>query len=95
VLRKLGADIRDARRRRRLTMQVVAERALITRVTLAKVERGNAAVAIGIYANVLFALGLLGRLANVAEPAADQVGMALEEERLPERVRLPRRPRQR
>jgi hypothetical protein len=34
VLRKLGADIHDARRRRRLPMAVVAERAFPSRSTL-------------------------------------------------------------
>ena len=89
ALRKVGADIRDARRRRRLPMAVVAERALITRVTLGKVERGDPAVSLGIYATVLHVLGLVDRLALVADPGQDSVGLALEGEQLPERVRLP------
>lgn len=89
ALRKLGGDIRDARRRRRLPMTVVAERALISRVTLAKVERGDPAVSLGIYATVLYVLGLADRLALVADPGQDSVGLALEGEQLPERVRLP------
>ena len=59
ALRKLGADIRDARRRRRLPMTVVAERAFTSRSTLQKIEAGNTSVSIGIYAGVLHALGLL------------------------------------
>lgn len=91
ALRKLGADIRDARRRRRLPMEAVAERALITRVTLMKVERGDPGVSLGIYATVLFVLGLADRLALVADPGLDSVGLALGGEQLPERVRLPTR----
>ena len=41
VLRKLGADIHDARRRRRLPMAVVAERAFTSRSTLQKIEGGD------------------------------------------------------
>lgn len=93
ALRKLGADIRDARRRRRLPMETVAERALISRVTLTKVERGDSAVSLGIYATVLYVLGLADRLALVADPAHDSVGLALGGEQLPERVRLPSRRR--
>ena len=52
VLRKLGADIRDARRRR-LPMAVVAERVFTSRSTLQKVETGDINVSIGIYAAVL------------------------------------------
>lgn len=89
ALRKLGADIRDARRRRRLPMGTVAERALITRVTLTKVERGDPGVSLGIYATVLFVLGLIDRLAQVADPGLDSVGLALEGENLPQRIRLP------
>ena len=88
ALRKLGTDIRDGRLRRRLPMTVVAERALITRVTLGKVERGDPAVSLGIYANVLHALGLVDRLAMVADPGLDSVGLALAGEALPTRIRL-------
>jgi hypothetical protein len=34
---------------------------------------------------------MTGRLADVADPRHDTVGLALEEERLPQRIRLPRR----
>jgi len=71
-------------------MSVVAERAMINRNTLSKVEKGDAGVALGVYATVLFTLGLLDRLAGVAEPGEDRVGLALEEERLPKRVHSPR-----
>jgi len=57
ALRKLGADIQDARRRRKLLMSVVAERAFTSRSTLQKIESGDTNVSIGIYAGVLQALG--------------------------------------
>jgi len=62
----------------------------MSRVTLYKIERGDAGVAIGNYAAVLFALGLADRLADVADPVEDAVGRELDEERLPQRVRIPR-----
>lgn len=52
ALRKLGADIHDARRRRKLPMAVVAERAFTSRSTLQRVEAGDTNVSIGIYAGV-------------------------------------------
>ena len=88
ALQKLGADIRDARRRRSLPAGIVASRAFTTRPTLQKVEEGDPGVSIGIYAAVLNALGLLDGLAAVAEPANDAVGLTLAKERLPARVRL-------
>jgi hypothetical protein len=60
-------------------------------MTLLKVEKGDPGVAMGTYATVLFVLGLLERLADVADPAQDKTGLQLEEEHLPLRIRT-RRP---
>jgi hypothetical protein len=65
----------------------MAERAFITRPTLAKVEKGDPGVSLGVYATILFLLGLTSRLADVADVRHDDVGLQLEEERLPQRVR--------
>ena len=88
VLAKLGGDIRDARRRRRLPMAVVADRAFTSRATLQRVEQGDPAVSMGIYAAVLHALGLLEGLGQLADPSADSVGQAMADLALPRRVRL-------
>ena len=92
AIRKLGHDLRDARRRRRIPAAILAERASISRTTLHKVEQGDEGTSLGIYARVLFALGMVDRLAEVADPTHDSVGLELEEERLPQRIRLARRP---
>ena len=94
ALVKLGQDIRNARRRRRIQTQVMAERASITRSTLHKVEQGDTGVGMGIYATVLYVLGMLDRLSDVADAAHDRVGLDLEEENLPERIRWPKRSQQ-
>jgi transcriptional regulator with XRE-family HTH domain len=91
ALSKLGADIGAARRRRRITMVIMAERAFITRKTLARVESGDAGVSIGIYATVLFALGMVERLGDLVDSRTDELGRQLEDERLPARVRRQRR----
>ena len=88
---QLGADIRDARRRRRIPTATMAERALISRSTLHKIERGDPGVALGAVATVLFVLGLSDRIATLAEAAHDTVGLDLEAERLPQRIRARRR----
>ena len=87
ALRKLGSDLRDARLRRRLSMQLVAERARTTRATLTRIERGDPAVAIGIYCSVLNALGLLDGLSMLADVSVDRLGVELEAARLPRRAR--------
>jgi transcriptional regulator with XRE-family HTH domain len=89
ALRKLGQDIRDARRRRRIPVAILAERASISRMTLNRIEKGDAGVSLGNYATVLFALGLIDRLSRLADAADDAIGRELEEEHLPKRIRLP------
>jgi hypothetical protein len=87
ALAKLGDDIRSARLRRRIPTTIMAARAFITRTTLLKVERGHPGVSIGTYATVLFILGLISRLAELADVRSDDVGLQLDEERLPQRIR--------
>lgn len=86
-LSKLGADIKSARLRRRIPVTIMAQRAFVTRVTLRKLERGEPTVGIGTYATVLFILGMSARLAEVADIRFDELGMSLDEERLPKRIR--------
>jgi hypothetical protein len=91
ALRKLGADIHDARRRRRLPMAVVADRAFTSRSTLQRIEAGDTSVGVGIYAAVLHALGLLDGLSQVADISNDRVGQALSSADLPKHVHLKRK----
>lgn len=92
ALSKLGEDIHNARRRRGLPAEIVAERAFTSRPTLRRIEKGDHGVSMGAYAAVLQALGLLEGIGNLAAPAKDAVGMASAVEDLPQRVRL-RRPK--
>ena len=68
----------------------MAERAFISRSTLVRVEKGDPGVSMGIYASVLFVLGMADRLGDVMDAARDPVGLSLEEERLPRRIRAVR-----
>lgn len=90
ALRKLGQDLRDARRRRGLPAAVVAARAFTSRPSLHRVEQGDPGVSIGIYAATLQALGFLGRMNELADASHDTAGVAVATEKLPQRVRLRR-----
>jgi hypothetical protein len=59
--------------------------------TLTKIERGDPGVAIGFYATVLFVLDLSHRLGEIVDASTDELGLSLEAEKLPERVRWPKR----
>lgn len=89
ALKKVGRDIGDARKRRRITMELMAERAGISRVTLGKIEKGEPTVSMGAYATVLFTLGMIDHLQNLVDASIDIVGRELEAENLPKRVRYP------
>ncbi|MFN7096872.1 MAG: helix-turn-helix domain-containing protein [Gammaproteobacteria bacterium] len=88
ALRKLGIDIQNARLRRRITAQLLAERAGISRATLYKIEKGEPGVALGHYALVLFVLGVNDKLANLLDVTTDTLGLDLSIEQLPKRIRL-------
>jgi hypothetical protein len=70
-----------------LSTTLAAQRAFINRKTLRKIENGEAGVSIGGYASLLFVLGMTDRLGDLADARYDRVGLTLEEERLPRRVR--------
>jgi transcriptional regulator with XRE-family HTH domain len=90
ALQKLGADIRDARKRRRITMALMAERALTTRKTISRLEAGDAGVSLGITGTVLFVLGMTERLQDLLDATRDPYVFDLDEEHLPDRVRTRR-----
>lgn len=87
TLRKLGADIKDARRRRRISVAVMSERASISRATLNKIEKGDPSVSFGSYSMVIFVLGLTERLSDLVDVKADELGLELAEQELPKRIR--------
>ncbi len=66
----------------------MAERFGISRVTLKSIEDGKPTVSMGLYAIVLYVLGMFDRLKDVADIAFDAVGQALSSEKLPKRIVL-------
>ena len=76
----LGENIKLARLRRKLTAEQVAERAGISRRTLVSVEKGSAGVAMGIYVQVLFVLGLSDDILYIASD--DTLGRKLQDANL-------------
>ncbi len=91
ALRKLGKDLSSARRRRRITIQLMAERAGVSRATIGKIEKGDPTTSMGAYAAVLFALGMTEQLGDLVDAVYDLTGRQLIDEQLPLRVRLPNR----
>ena len=85
----MGEQIKLARLRRRISSQLIADRAGISRSTMVEVEKGSPSVAIGIYAAVLHALNKMDKdLLLVAKD--DVLGRKLQDLELPTRVRAPK-----
>ncbi len=90
ALAKLGDDITVARKKRRISTVSMAERAFISRSTLAKIEKGDPTVSIGAYLTVLAILGLVEGVGELADRSKDVLGLDIEEYHLPQRI-VPRR----
>ena len=87
ALRKLGRDLALARRKRGISTEDMAARLFVSRDTLWRMERGDPKVATGTLATAAFILQLHDRLANLATPGDDTLGLTLDEKRLPKRIR--------
>ncbi|MDR0805537.1 MAG: helix-turn-helix domain-containing protein [Enterobacteriaceae bacterium] len=87
ALMKLGADIRDARKRRQIKTEIMAERLGVTRATYARLEKGDPSVSMGSYALALNVLGKLDVLENIIDRSVDILGQDMIDARLPQRIR--------
>src|SRR5580692_11543913 len=84
----IGSNIKKARLRRSYSSDTVAQRAGIARKTLYRVEHGDPAVALGIYARVLQTLRLENDLGSIA--ADDKLGRKLQDANLEPKRRGPK-----
>ena len=80
ILELMGEQIKLARKRRHLSMQDIADRATVTRLTISRVEHGDPTVSMGIYSRVLYALNLEKDITLLA--ADDTLGRQLQDSEL-------------
>ena len=78
ILEQMGLQIKYARLRRKISAEIVAERAGISRATLCAIEKGSPSGAMGCYAAVLHALNYMDKdLLLVAKD--DELGRKLQD----------------
>ena len=83
VLNELGEGLKIARQRRRQSQMDFAERLMISRSTLQRMERGDPTVALGAWVAAAWLLGRLPDLQVVFNPDFDETGKQLERQYLP------------
>ncbi len=87
TLKKLGADLKVARLRRNLTGEEVAQKIGTSRFAVSDAEKGKLSTAVAVYAALLWAYGLIDRLADLADPKKDEEGARQSLNREPIRAR--------
>jgi len=89
ALKKLGGDLKNARRRRRIKTELMAERLGVTRATLERMEKGEPTVNIGTYLTAIYSLdpNKLNEFVNVFAGEKDLLGQTLADRELPQRIR--------
>ncbi|MDE0039991.1 MAG: helix-turn-helix transcriptional regulator [Gammaproteobacteria bacterium] len=93
-LKTLGDDIRTARRKRRISQADLASRIGVSTGTVKRLEAGDPGVAIGTLAMALLAYGKIDRLVNLLPEEADDIGLWIDRENLPQRIRKRKRDRE-
>jgi transcriptional regulator with XRE-family HTH domain len=77
ALENLGGNLRTARLRRNLSLAELASKIGVDRHVISGAENGKLGTGAGVYIGMLWALNLLPSLNGVADPQADEEGLAL------------------
>jgi len=87
LLQQVGRNIKTARTRRNITIKELANRIHVDERTISRLEKGDTSMNFKNLVTVLMVLGLEDSVYDLADPNADEVGQALERQKLPQRVR--------
>lgn len=87
AMKKFGHDLALARRRRRFSQQSMAERIGISVSSLRRLEKGDPGLSWGTVVRALYIMGELNRVNELLDTAKDDIGLALMDEQLPQRIR--------
>ena len=90
ALKALGANVKTARLKRRISIEGFAERVGVSKRTIMRLEKGEGGVGIGTLAMACLVLGELDLITQFLDPGADHTGLLLDRENLPKRIDKPR-----
>lgn len=86
AIEALGANIKTARLKRRISVKDFAERASVSERTIIRLEKGDDGVSIGTLAMACLVLGEIERVSSLLDPGSDETGLLLDREALPKRI---------
>lgn len=86
ALEALGANIKTARLKRRVSVKGFAERIGVSERTVIRLEKGDNGVSIGTLAMACLVLGEIGRISDFLDPGSDNTGLLLDRKTLPKRI---------
>lgn len=86
ALEALGANIKTARLKRRISIKGFAGRIGVSESTVIRLEKGHEGVSIGTLAMACLVLGELDRISDFLDAGSDDTGLLLAREMLPKRI---------
>lgn len=86
ALRSLGANLKTARIRRRMSIKDFAVRTGVSERTVMRLEKGDDGVSIGTLTMACLVLGEICRVAQFLDPGSDDMGLLLDRDALPKRI---------
>lgn len=86
ALEALGANIKTARLKRRISVKGFAERVGVSESTVTRLEKGDDGVSMGTLAMACLVLGEIERISDFLDAGTDDTGLLLDRQRLPKRI---------
>lgn len=91
ALKRMGANIKTARQKRRISITDFAKRIGVSKNTVISLEKGEAGVSVGTLTMACLVLGEVDRIADLLEVNSDETGLMLDKQSLPKRIDGPRK----
>lgn len=86
AIASLGRNIKTARTKRRIPVKEFAERIGVSERTVIRLEKGDEGVSLGTLGMACLVLGELDLISGFLDPAADDTGLLIDQQKLPKRI---------
>lgn len=91
ALKSMGANLKTARKKRRISIADFGDRIGVSKNTVISLEKGEAGVSIGTLAMACLVLGEIERIETLLDAGSDETGLLLDGRTLPKRIDGPRK----